>query len=49
MMAYNTTKVLDNFWITSGGTDAAAPIAWLFEGQIGIRRCLHILMLASLE
>src|SRR6266568_925298 len=31
MMAYNTTKVLDNFWITSS-TATAAPIAWLFEG-----------------
>ena len=30
MMAYNTTKVLDNFWVTSSG--AAAPLAWLFEG-----------------
>ncbi|MEQ2009446.1 MAG: type I-U CRISPR-associated protein Csb2 [Limisphaerales bacterium] len=29
MMAYNTTKVLDNFWITSG---AAAPVVWLFDG-----------------
>jgi CRISPR-associated protein Csb2 len=29
MMAYNTTKVLDNFWITSG---TAAPVVWLFEG-----------------
>ncbi len=28
MMAYNTTKVLDNFWITSG---TAAPIVWLFN------------------
>ena len=32
MMAYNTTKVLDNFWITSDGTATAASIAWLFEG-----------------
>lgn len=29
MMAYNTTKVLDNFWITSG---TAAPVVWLFNG-----------------
>jgi CRISPR-associated protein Csb2 len=29
MMAYNTTKVLDNFWITSG---VASPVVWLFEG-----------------
>ena len=29
MMAYNTTKVLDNFWITSG---AASPVVWQFEG-----------------
>ena len=28
--SYNTTKVLDNFWVTSSG--AAAPLAWLFEG-----------------
>lgn len=30
MMAYNTTKVLDNFWVTSNGSDG--PLAWLFEG-----------------
>ncbi len=30
MMAYNTTKVLDNFWITS---DDAEPVVWLFEGS----------------
>ncbi len=30
MMAYNTTKVLDNFWITSSD---AEPIVWLFDGQ----------------
>jgi hypothetical protein len=29
MMAYNTTKVLDSFWITSG---SASPIVWLFDG-----------------
>jgi CRISPR-associated protein Csb2 len=29
MMAYNTTKVLDSFWITSG---TASPVVWLFEG-----------------
>lgn len=29
MMAYNTTKVLDSFWITSR---AASPVVWLFEG-----------------
>lgn len=29
MMAYNTTKVLDNFWITSGDVE---PVVWLFEG-----------------
>jgi len=28
--SYNTTKVLDNFWVTSSG--AAVPLAWLFEG-----------------
>ncbi|MFO1498635.1 MAG: type I-U CRISPR-associated protein Csb2 [Verrucomicrobiota bacterium] len=30
MMTYNTTKVLDNFWVTSDGD--AAPVVWLFEG-----------------
>ncbi len=30
MMAYNTTKVLDNFWVTSNGT--AAPVIWHFDG-----------------
>jgi CRISPR-associated protein Csb2 len=30
MMAYNTTKVLDNFWVTANGT--AAPILWHFDG-----------------
>lgn len=30
MMAYNTTKVLDNFWVTSRGTDA--PVIWNFDG-----------------
>lgn len=30
MMAYNTTKVLDNFWITAQGT--AAPVLWHFDG-----------------
>jgi hypothetical protein len=30
MMAYNTTKVLDNFWVTSGGN--AAPVVWLLDG-----------------
>lgn len=27
MMAYNTTKILDNFWITSD-----SPVVWLFDG-----------------
>lgn len=30
MMAYNTTKVLDNFWVTAHGT--AAPVIWQFDG-----------------
>jgi CRISPR-associated protein Csb2 len=30
MMAYNTTKVLDNFWVTSNGS--SAPILWHFDG-----------------
>lgn len=30
MMAYNTTKVLDNFWVTAG--DSAAPVLWVFDG-----------------
>ena len=30
MMAYNTTKVLDNFWVTANGT--AAPVLWHFDG-----------------
>lgn len=30
MMAYNTTKVLDNFWVTSNGK--AAPVIWHFDG-----------------
>jgi CRISPR-associated protein Csb2 len=30
MMAYNTTKVLDNFWVTANGK--AAPIIWHFDG-----------------
>ena len=30
MMAYNTTKVLDNFWVTANGN--AAPILWHFDG-----------------
>jgi CRISPR-associated protein Csb2 len=30
MMAYNTTKVLDNFWVMPHGT--AAPIIWKFDG-----------------
>ena len=30
MMAYNTTKVLDNFWITSGNV---SPVMWFFEGR----------------
>lgn len=30
MMAYNTTKVLDNFWVTANGT--AAPVIWHFDG-----------------
>ena len=29
MMAYNTTKVLDNFWVTSNGT--TAPVIWHFD------------------
>lgn len=33
MMAYNTTKVLDNFWITSNGGTVASPIIWVFEGS----------------
>jgi CRISPR-associated protein Csb2 len=30
MMAYNTTKVLDSFWVTSNGT--SAPMLWHFDG-----------------
>jgi len=28
--SYNTTKVLDNFWVTANGT--AAPVIWHFDG-----------------
>ena len=31
MMAYNTTKVLDNFWVTSNNNNA--PVVWLFNGS----------------
>lgn len=30
MMAYNTTKVLDNFWVTP--SDSVCPLVWMFEG-----------------
>jgi CRISPR-associated protein Csb2 len=30
MMAYNTTKVLDNFWVTA--SDLTAPVIWVFDG-----------------
>lgn len=29
MMAYNTTKVLDNFWLTAGDDD---PLLWILDG-----------------
>lgn len=31
MMAYNTTKVLDNFWVTCNSNNA--PVVWLFNGS----------------
>lgn len=30
MMAYNTTKVLDNFWVTAQGS--TTPVLWHFDG-----------------
>jgi CRISPR-associated protein Csb2 len=31
MMAYNTTKALDNFWVTAG--PSAEPVIWVFESS----------------